>query len=176
MTTPSGPPRGGLASLKANLLLDLTPGYPDPSEEQRHLKSRFWLALRSNPIADDSEVSPALVEQMTGKSVQKWLGDDRFWPWFSTKDSTKVHLEHAAEKASELAMYYLNPAVPMNDNARVSLIKTVLEFSGRTPPTTKVVKWQDADVASMSEDQLRAFVDKMVESQVRRKLPKPPST
>lgn len=164
------PPAGDvLAAIGQGALLSLTPDFPAATEEQRQLKSRFWLAMRANPIAEDTQVSPALVEQLTGKSVQKWLSDERFWPWFSTKDSTKQYLEVAAEKAAELALFYLNPAVPFNDNARTSLIKIVLEYSGRTPPSTKVVKWQDKEIGDLSEDQLNAFIDKLLESRARKK-------
>ncbi len=170
MSKPDAPPAGDvLAAIGKGLpdhRLSLTPGYDEATDEQRQLKSRFWLALRSNPIAEDTEVSPALVQQLTGRSVQKWLSNENFWPWFATRDTTRQYLEVSAEKAAELAMFYLNPAVPFNDNARVSLIKIVLEYSGRTPPSTKVVKWQDADVANMSEDQLNAFIDKMVDARM----------
>jgi hypothetical protein len=171
MSKKSAPPPGDVLAAIGDgaQLLSLTPGFEAATDEMRQLKSRFWLALRSNPIAEDTAVSPALVEQLTGRSVQKWLSDERFWPWFSTRDSTKQYLEVAAEKAAELALFYLNPAVPFNDNARASLMKLVLEYSGRTPPSTKVVKWQDKEIGELSEDQLNAFIDKLLESRARKK-------
>lgn len=143
-----------------------------PTEEQRLVKARFWKAFKANPLTDVVQISPAQVEEMTGHSVQKWLGDKAFWPWFSrSKDTTGEYLEVAAEKAGELAMHFLNPAIEFNDNARVALMKLVLEYSGRAPASRKEVKWHDKEVAELNEDQLDALIDKLS----RKKLSSPPN-
>lgn len=132
-----------------------------PTPEQRELKARFWLEFRQNPIVDDTDVTPALVEDVLGRSVQGWLTDPKFWTWFSSKDTVRKNLEIAAEQASEWAMLALDPAFPLNDNARVQLVKYVLEFSGRSPPSRKEIKWADRDVAALNEDELNALIEKL---------------
>lgn len=168
MPSPKQAPSEVLAQLReATLVPDLA---YHPTEEQRRLKAKFWLAFRNNPITEETMVTPGLVEDMTGKSVQKWLSDPAFWAWFgATKDTTKENLEAAAEKASELAMFYLDPSVPFNDNARVQLIKYVLEFSGRSPPSRKEIKWHDKEIQDLSEEQLDALIAKLT----KRALPSP---
>ncbi len=137
-----------------------TPSY-QPSEEQRSLKAQFWIAFKANPLCDVDDITPALVNQLTGVDVQKWLSDDRYWPWMATRDSVKLSLEIAAEKAAEMAIAYLDPSVPMNDNARVQLIKYVLEFSGRSPATRREEKWMDKEVGQLNEEQLDALIAKL---------------
>ncbi len=139
-----------------------------PTDEQRAIKAKFWLEFKRNPLTDTDNVSPALVEQLGGVSVQKWLSDPSFWDWFCVKDQVKVNLEIAAERASELAMFYLDPSVPLNDNARVQLIKYVLEFSGRAPPSRRDIKVLDREIGEMSEDQLQTYIDKQL---ARKRLP-----
>jgi hypothetical protein len=141
-----------------------------PTDAQRELKASFWLAHKKNPLVDDDQITPALVESLTGVSVQCWLSDDKFWSWFSIRDSVKLNLEVAAERASELAMHYMDPSIPFNDNARVQLIKYVLEFAGRAPPLHKVIKWGDKAVADMSENELADYIRKHTPS-----LPAKPS-
>ena len=131
------------------------------TQEQQRLKASFWLAFKSNPIADVDSISPALVEQLTGKSVQSWLSNPAFWEWFKVKNEVVENLEVAAMRAAELAIHYLDPSVPMNDNARVALMKLVLEFSGRTPPARKEIKWLDKEVADLSPEQLDALIAKL---------------
>ena len=141
---------------------------PTWTREQLKLKAKFWLAFKSNPLQGEEDVSPALVEELTGTSVQQWLSDPQFWPWFSTRDEVKENLEVAAMKAAELAVYYLDPSVPFNDNARTQLIKYVLEFSGRSPPSRKEIKWHDREVADLTPDQLDALIENLLKKQ---KLP-----
>ena len=143
------------------------PGYP-ANDEQREVKSRFWTAFKANPLVDERDVTPALGEELTGQSVAGWVSDKRFWPWFVTRQQTEIWLEAAAERAAALALFYLDPAVPMNDNARVSLIKAVLEFSGRNPPTRREIKWADREIATASAEELDAMAEKL-SSQARRK-------
>jgi hypothetical protein len=150
--------------------LPAIPLEPTWTEEQRQLKARFWLLFKQNPMTDRDDVTPALVEQVTGKSVHRWLADPKFWAWFTTKDSVKQGLEVAAEKAAELAILYLDPTIPFNDNARVQLIKYVLEFSGRSPPSRKEIKWHDKEIADLTPEQLDALIVKL-SSQPKKELP-----
>ena len=151
-------PKAVLAAVREGL--PAIPVEPSWTDEQRQLKARFWLQHKQNPLNDKDDITPIMVEQATGKSVRKWLDDSAFWAWFATRDSVKQGLEVAAEKAAELAILYLDPSVPFNDNARVQLIKYVLEFSGRTPPSRKEIKWHDKEIADMTPEQLDAFIAK----------------
>ncbi len=132
-----------------------------PSAEQRELKAKFWIEFRANPIADDADVTPALVEEILGHSIAGWLRQKHFWQWWSARDITKRYLEVGAEKAVEMALMYLDPAVPMQDSARVNLIKLVLEYAGKTPPVRKEIKWADRDIADLSDEQLDALIEKL---------------
>lgn len=155
------PPETGLV----RRIADALPGRPgmayDPSDDQRKVKAKFWLRFRENPVIDRKDVTPALVEQLTGVSVQAWTKDTGFWDWFNVSDQVKENLEIAAERASELALKFLDPLVPMNDNARVQLIKYVLEFAGRAPPQRKEVKWHDKEIAEMTQEQLDALIARL---------------
>lgn len=137
-----------------------------PSHEQRQLKSKFWIDFKSNPIADDRDVTPALVEEVLGRDIRGWLSQPQFWPWFSTRDSTKQFLEVAAEKAAEMAIMLLDPSTPLQDNARVQLIKIVLDFSGRAPASRKEIKWADREVENLSESELDSLIDKLTKKQL----------
>lgn len=171
MTKPSRP---GPEATLLPALAQLEPWAEFPaSDEQRAIKAKFWLTLKANPIVDEKDVTPSLVEELIGKSVTQWTASPEFWTWFKDKDTTKASLEVAAEKAAELAVFYLNPAVPFNDNARVQLIKYVLEFSGRSPPSRKEIKWQDKDIAGLNEEQLIALIEKMTGTSLA-KSPLPP--
>lgn len=162
-------PADVLAAVREGIPLAMPTEYPRATAEQRHVKARFWLSFKDNPLTDIKDVTPALVEELTGKSVQKWCSQDvAFWPWFSSKQSTAIGLEIAAERATELCNFYLDPAVPFNDNARVSLIKLVLEYSGRTPPTRREIKWQDKSVGEMTPDELDAYLKKEMAPKVKK--------
>lgn len=159
MSKPTHEPKAVLAAVRDGL--PAIPVHPSWSEEQRQFKARFWLKFKQTPLIDAEDVTPALVEQLMGKPIPlHWRDDRSWWPWFGTKDSVKQGLEVAAEKAAELAILYLDPTVPFNDNARVQLIKYVLEFSGRTPPSRKEIKWHDKEIADMTPDQLEAYIEK----------------
>lgn len=133
-----------------------------PNDDQRELKAKFWLDFKQNPLVDTADVSPALVEELTGKPIDHWLKLPGFWDWFksSTTDTTKRYLEVAAEKAAEMAIMMLDPATPLNDNARVQLIKYVLEFSGRSPPQRRDVKWLDREIQDLDAKQLDDLIAK----------------
>ncbi len=134
----------------------------NPSDDERTLKARFWLKFRENPIIDSDDVTAALVAQLTGdESIHEYVKVKGFWAWFNVKDQVKENLEIAAERASELALAMLDPMYKCNDNARVQLVKYVLEFAGRAPATRKEVKWADKDINEMSSEQLDALISKM---------------
>lgn len=137
-----------------------------PTDTQREVKAKFWLAFKDNPLCETDAVNPAVIEQLTGVDVQAWSRDKRFWAWFTIKDQVRLNLEIAAERASEMAMMMLDPAHPMNDNARVQLVKYVLEFAGRTPPSRKEIKWADKEVGDMSPEELKALIDKLTAKQL----------
>ena len=152
--------RAIVASVREATLIPAV-SYP-ATEEQRRVKAKFWIEFRANPLVDKDAVTPNHILDLVGYDVSKWMGDSRFWSWFaSTNDTIKENLEIAAEKASELALYYLDPSTFLNDNARVQLIKYVLEFAGRTPPTRKEIKWHDKEIADLSHDQLDALISKL---------------
>jgi len=161
MTSPRKTPHE-VAVLGAVATIEPWSEYP-ATDEQRAIKAKFWIAFKQNPIIDEKDVNAALVQEFTGHSIAGWMSDPAFWRWFSSKDSTKHIIEVAAEKAAELASFYLNPAVPFNDNARVQLIKYMLEFSGRSPPSRKEIKWQDKEIADLTSEQLDALIQKQLE-------------
>lgn len=143
-----------------------------PTPEQRELKAKFWLEFLANPIIDNTDISPLVVEEYLGRPISAWMKQPNFWQWFKSRDMTKRYLEIAAEKACELAIMYLDPAIPMQDSARVNLMKIVLEFAGRTPPVRKEIKWQDQDVASLDDQQLDALIAKLSRKAAKNLEPK----
>ena len=160
-------PSEALAAMRSAMPVLLAHGEYQADNKLRQLKARFWQLFNSNPLVDVKDITPALAEDLLGKSLKGHLSDPRFWPWFSTKDSAKQNLEVCAERATELALYYLDPAIPLQDSARINLIKIVLEFSGRTPPARKEIKWQDREIGDLSQEDLDAFIQKEVDRQVR---------
>jgi hypothetical protein len=136
-----------------------------PTDDMRALKSRFWHRFKQNPLIDEEDVTPALVEQLTGRSVQGFTNHPGFWPWFSNTKVTEILIEMAAERAAQTALGMLDPSFPLNDNARVQLIKYVLEFSGRSTQQRSIEKWMDKDVANADEKML----DEMIERHLARK-------
>lgn len=169
MPTPetSASPADILTAVNSGLPVLLAHNEFDADLKLRQMKARFWQLFYANPLMDVKDITPTVVEQTLGKSVRGHLSNPHFWSWFTTKDSAKQNLEVAAERASELAIYYLNPAVPLQDSARVNLIKIVLEYSGRTPPSRKEVVWQDKEVGSLTSEELDAFINKEVERRVK---------
>lgn len=150
----------------------VVPGFAyAPTDDVRALKARFWHAFKANPTVDESQVTPALVEAVLGRSVRGYVSHPGFWPWFSNQRVTEALIEMAAERAAETALQMLNPAFPLNDNARVQLIKYVLEFSGRSPPSRKVEKWMDKEVANLDEKEL----DTLIAKHLAKKLPPTPA-
>jgi hypothetical protein len=132
-----------------------------PTSEQLNAKAKFWIAFRQNPVVDERDVTPAMVEDLLGRPIQSWLAEPKFWEWWSERDTAGRQIQVAAEKAAELAVYYLDPSVPLNDNARIQLIKYVLEFSGRTPPSRREIRWADKEVAELSERELDELINKL---------------
>ncbi len=149
------------ANAPAADLEGVVPGFNyAPTDDIRALKSRFWLLFKANQICDEDQITPAVVEEVTGRSLKGHMGHPAFWGWFSNQRVTEIMIEMAAERASETALRMLDPSFPLNDNARVQLIKYVLEFSGRSPPTRRDVKWLDKEVGALDEKDLDAMIEK----------------
>lgn len=161
----------GLAALTAIRGATLLPEVLfNPTEEQRELKAKFWFEYNANPLIDDDQITPTVVSDVLGRDISSWTKQPHFWDWFKSRDIVKRRLEVAAEKASELAIALLDPSVPMQDSARVNLIKIVLEFAGRTPPVRKETKWHDKEIGELDDQQLDALIEKMIAQSSTKKI------
>lgn len=162
-----------LSAVAHEAILEGVPGFAYvPTDKDRALKAQFWSKFKQNPIVDEADVTPELVKRYTGRDISGLMKHPDFWVWFSNSRTTEQLLEMAAERGAAMAVRMLDPSVVMNDNARVQLIKIVMDYSGRTPPSHKVIKWADRDVAALDEDQLDELIAKLSKKR-KTQLPEP---
>jgi len=126
-----------------------------PSPPQRQTKAKFMVSLEENPSVDPSEVSLAAAIQITGDSrLEKWWKRPGFADWFRGKEEFKERLEYLCQLGLDTAEDILLSDDPKSVNAKVSLIKVLLESGGKMPAKGKEVKFLDEAVQKMNKQQL----------------------
>lgn len=131
-----------------------------PSPAQRKAKAKFWMAVKDNPSVDPNNISASQAESIiNNQSVRKWWAQPGFKEWFKGKEEFRERLEYLCQVGLDTAEEILLIDDPKAVNAKVSLIKVLLEAGGKIDKG-KQIKLLDESVQKMSKAQLEEYMKK----------------
>lgn len=110
-------------------------------------------------MADSRNVSLAQALEVTqAPQLRKWWAEDGFQDWFLNREEAKERLQYLFQKGLDAAENILdNPEA--NANAKANILKLLAEMTGHL--TKKPVdRFADEQVNKMSEEQLKAYLEK----------------
>lgn len=133
-----------------------------PSPLQRKAKASYWSVVSSNPLLDtDRELTLAQIQQVVNDArLDKWWSEPGFKDWFANKDEFRQKLEYLCMLAQDTAEEILISEDPRSVNAKVSLIKVLLEAGGKVAPRQKEVKYLDEQINKMDIKQIEEVLKK----------------
>lgn len=133
-----------------------------PEPDHRRVKAAFWAKFYEDPKMDRDRVTLAAVQQyLPDYRLRKWWSMPGFKEWFTNKDEWRQKQEYLVMLAQDEAERILLDR-NANANAKVGLIKFLVESIGRASPKMKEVKMLDDAIHKMTPEQLEEFVKKGV--------------
>jgi hypothetical protein len=131
-----------------------------PSPPQRKCKSKFWITMHEDPQADPNNINVTMAVNLTGnRQLEHWWKQPGFEDWFKGKEEFRERVEYLCQIGLDTAEEILLSDDPKAVNAKVSLIKVLMEAGGKISKT-KEVKILDEAVQKMNKAQLEAYIKK----------------
>lgn len=97
------------------------------TEQDIALKSQFWRTIEGNPLIDVNTLTPENIEKILKKKI-KSIYNPEYLDWFLNKSSIGDKLEYLLQLALSSAEKIFQSSDPKLTQAKIFLIKTVLEF------------------------------------------------
>jgi hypothetical protein len=103
----------------------------------------------------------SLAQSLTGDSRLKrwWESEEGFQDWLRDKDELTTRLEYLIQLSLSSVEDVLLSSDPKTANAKVQILKTLLEATGKMQSRQVQVKYADAEIEKLSAPQLRAFIE-----------------
>jgi len=140
-----------------------------PSESLMMIKCNFW-AHAKDLVLDDSDVTPALVEQCLPRAeasivLERWESDEAFVRWFTNSRMHVARIEYLFSKALNALEEIVDNNDPRNSLARCNAARQLGELAGKfisrgsqrgdgVPDSTRKA------IAAMGQDDLLKFLQK----------------
>jgi len=132
----------------------------EPSPAQRKLKAKYWLAVRDYPGSAADKLSCAEAMRVTNDGrLERWWKSPGFAQWFRGRDEFRERTEYLCQLALDTAEQVLLSDDPKAINAKVSMIKVLLEAGGKITKS-KEIKLLDESVSKMNKPQLEEYLRK----------------
>lgn len=127
-----------------------------PTEAQRKAKAALLASLAdpANTILDTRSINLATALKLTGvTTVRGWWDQPGFQAWFLNKEETKQKIKYLTDKALESVSQILDDPDPRTSSAKVSILKTLLQYEAAEVQTKTNTRFDSMDIV-----QLRAFL------------------
>ena len=127
-----------------------------PTEAQRKAKAALLASLAdpANTILDTRSINLATALKLTGvTTVRSWWDQPGFQAWFLNKEETKQKIKYLTDKALESVSQILDDPDPRASSAKVSILKTLLQYEAAEVQTKTNTRFDSMDIV-----QLRAFL------------------
>ena len=138
-----------------------------PTDTQRKTKAKLMGILADNPLYSIEDLTVDVAVELTkDRRLYKWNKENpQFIEWLRNRNEFRQRLEHLIDRALDRAEQIL-----ANDEAKeaaqVALIKILMEMGNRFPTKTKEVKYLDAAIGKMSDDEVRKYIEKHMEKAI----------
>lgn len=131
-----------------------------PNPRQRMLKARFLTETRDYPTVDTYEVSCAEALRVTGdQRLTRWWKSPGFKDWFRGKNEYSTRVEYLCQLSLDTAEQILLTDDPRATNAKVALIKALMEAGGKVN-RGKEEKLIDEAISKMNRAQLATYIQR----------------
>jgi len=131
-----------------------------PKPAERMLKADYVVKSSLYPGDSMDEVSCAEVIRVTGdQRLHRWWKKPGFKEWFRGKDEWAVRVEYLNQLGLDTAEDILTSDDPKSVNAKVALIKALMEAGGKVS-RGKDDKLLDEAISKMNKVQLANFLKK----------------
>ena len=127
-----------------------------PTEAQRKAKAALLASLAdpANAILDTRSINLATALKLTGvTTLRGWWDQPGFQAWFLNKEETKQKIKYLTDKALESVSQILDDPDPRASSAKVSILKTLLQYEAAEVQTKTNTRFDSMDIV-----QLRAFL------------------
>jgi len=127
-----------------------------PTEAQRKAKAAFLASLAdpANALLDSRSINLATALKLTNTpTVRSWWDQPGFQNWFLNKEETKQKIKYLTDKALESVSQILDDPDPRASTAKVSILKTLLQYEAAEVQTKTNTRFDSMDIV-----QLRAFL------------------
>jgi hypothetical protein len=132
----------------------------NPTPSMRKCKAKLLVALEGNPSASLETITLQHALQLTKvTTLEKWWIKPGFKDWLRNAEEFKSSLEYLCNLGMETAEDILTADDARSVNAKVSLIKILLEAGGKIN-RQKEVKLLDEAIAKMDKHQLEEYLKK----------------
>lgn len=124
------------------------------STPQRKFKAKLH---SEHAGVDFRSLTPVQLQTLTGnRSVVKWLAESEdFAEWLFNPDHNKQLLEAGVESAINALLEIIEDP---EHRQRVAAADKLLAYAGYTPTSKREVTYRDADIAKMTEAELKDFI------------------
>lgn len=131
----------------------------NPSEEQRKLKSAFWLRFNDAPYCDPRSITLAVAQKLVpDKRLDRWWSINGFREWFSNAEEWRERAENLAHLALNAIEQVLRSDDPKAVNAKVNAAKLVLEATSKMPHKGIKEVYVDDKIGKMNRNQLEEYI------------------
>jgi hypothetical protein len=119
--------------------------------------------MRQDPIYDpNDDISMTQAHLLTKDDrICEWWKDEEFVKWFKNQHEFVNRLEYLCGLGLDTAEDILQSDDPKAVNAKVALIKALMEAGGKVAAKQKEVKLLDEAIHKMDKNQLEAYLKKM---------------
>lgn len=127
-----------------------------PTEAQKKAKAALMAALTdpAYSLLDAKSINLATALKMTGiTTLRGWWDQPGFQNWFLNKEETKQKIKYLTDKALESVSQILDDPDPRASAAKVSILKTLLQYEAAEVQTKTNTRFDSMDIV-----QLRAFL------------------
>lgn len=136
-----------------------------PTDEQKRVKANLHVALRENPLIDPKNVSLQQAINVTGEEIiRNWWHNQttgtQFRKWLVDGRTIDVNLEKLFYDLTEGLTCICTEQDPKSFSAKVALLKTLAELTGRGAVSKREIKVLDNELKGKSKEQLRDMLEK----------------
>lgn len=136
-----------------------------PSTAQRKAKQRFWRKVNATG-GDNSphKLTNQQIARLSGDiNIATYLQDPEFHDWFMNEKADEDLIKAGAEGAIRRLMAIIEGHdEEVKPPVQVAASKILLEMAGYGAKQKEVV-YKDAEIAKMSEEELRAYIQQQTE-------------